>query len=189
MNDINLIPKEYKKRGIAIGTIFSKTGSIVLVLLILSLLLSGGLFLYQKKSQKNLNEINQEIEKLESKRSSELESSIYNADKKMNLVENIFTSHIYWSKFLAEIEKLVVPEVYFSESKFNIVGEQVDVILLGNATTYTGLAKQMVAFSEDKLVEKIDLTKTTLNEDGGIDFGFSILFSKKILINELEKND
>ena len=187
MGDINLIPKEYKKKGVALGVIFSKTGGIVLMLLVLSLLLSGGLFLLQKKIQKNLDEINQEIAKLESKRSGELENSIYDADKKMNLVENIFTSHIYWSKFLTKIEELVVSEVYFSESKFDIVGDQVDVVFLGNSKTYTGLARQMVAFSEDPLVEKIDLTKTTLNEDGGIDFGFSILFSKKILINELDK--
>ncbi|MFH1129211.1 MAG: hypothetical protein V1686_00530 [Patescibacteria group bacterium] len=187
MTDINLIPKEYKRKGMALGTIFSKTGSIILILLILSLLTYGGFFFYKKQIQKNLDGINQEIKNLESKRSSDLEKSIYGADKKMNLVENIFKGHVYWSKFLTKIEELVVPQVYFSESKFGIVGNQVDVILSGSAKTYTGLARQMVAFSEDPSVEKIELTETTLNEDSGIDFGFSILFSKNILINELDK--
>lgn len=170
----------------ALGAIFSKTGSIVLILLVLSLLVYGGLLFYQKGIQKNLDNINQEIKNLESKRSSDLENSIYNADKKLVLVENIFKGHVYWSKFLTKIEELVVPQVYFSDSKFSVVDGQVDVTLSGNSKTYTGLARQMVAFSEDSLVEKINLTKTELSIDGGIDFGFSILFSKKILINDLK---
>jgi len=187
MTDINLIPKEYKRKGVALGTIFSKTGSIILILLILSLLIYGGLLFYKKGIQKNLDNIDQEIKNLESKRSVESEESIYSADKKMDLVENIFTNHIYWSKFLTKIEELVVPQVYFSESNLSIVDNQVNVIFSGNAKTYTGLAQQMVAFSEDPLVEKIELTKTTLNKDGGIDFGFSILFSKNVLTNDFEK--
>jgi hypothetical protein len=186
MTDINLIPKEYKRKGVALGAIFSKAGSIVLIFLILSLLVYGGLLFYKKGVQKNLDNIVQEIVNLEAKRSDSLEKSIYSASQKMVLVQNIFTDHVYWSKFLAKIEELVVPQVYYSASKFTIVDNQINVTFLGNAKTYTGLAKQMLAFSQDPMVQKIDLTKTTPSDGGGIDFGFSIVFSKKILINDLK---
>ena len=69
------------------------------------------------------------------------------------------------------------------------MGEQLEIILTGNATTYTALAKQMVGFKEDPLVEKINLTKTALSETGGISFDFSIIFKRDILISKTEKND
>lgn len=188
MPDINLVPEEYQKKGISLGAVFSKTGGIVLILLILSLLFYGGLLFYQKKLQTNLNSINQEITNLESKRDKTTEEAILSADKKLNLAEDLFKSHLYWSDLFGNIEKAVVPDVYFSESKLDFANEKVDIGLTGNAKTYTALAQQMVSFKEDPSVESIAVSKISLSESGGIEFDLAIVFSKSILINKTEEN-
>lgn len=189
MEEINLIPKEYKGKGMGLSDIFSKTGGIVLALLILSLLIFGGLLFYKNKIKANLDNINQEIINLEAKRNSESELAIYYADKKLNLVESLFKGHFYWSQLFIKIQELAVPEVYFSDFKSTFLNGQLEATLNGNARTYTALAKQMVGFKEDSLVEKISLRDTSLSEAGGINFGLSIIFKKDILTSKTEKND
>ncbi|MBU4284963.1 hypothetical protein KKF60_00680 [Patescibacteria group bacterium] len=188
MIDINLIPKEYKKRGISLAGILSKTGGIILGLLILSLLTYGGLFFYQKSVKDELKGIIQEITNLESKRDSVKEELIVGADKKLDIVENLFKEHLYWSKLFSKIEELIDINVYFSESKFSFENEKVNILLAGSARSYTALAQQMVSFKEDPLVEKVAVSDIALSEIGGVKFNLSITFSKEILLSETKEN-
>ena len=186
MADINLIPTEYKKKGINLGANFSKVVGIILALLILSLLVYGGLFIYKKNLTQKVDDLNKSISDLESKRDNKLENSIYDADKKLNAVEALFKDHFYWSKLFAIIEQVVVPDVYFTEAKIALADSKVNLILSGNAATYTSLARQMVSFKEDALVESVDLGEVKLSESGGINFVLTISASKVILINQIE---
>lgn len=184
MPDINLIPTEYKKKRIGLKAIFSKTLGIILVLLILSLLVYGGFLIYKKTLTQKINDLNESISELESKRDGKLENTIYRADKKLKSVENLFKSHFYWSKIFTKIEQAVVSDVYFTESKAIIDSDKINLTLIGNSKSYTGIAQQMISFSEDKIVEKVELSDIKLNDVGGIDFTLSILFSGGILINQ-----
>jgi Tfp pilus assembly protein PilN len=186
MGEINLIPKEYKSKRLDIGNIFSKTGGIVLALLILSLLVFGGLLLYQNKIKTNLANIKQNILDLEAKRNSDEEAKIYNADIKLNLVEKLFKNHFYWSQLFTKIQDLVVTEVYFDDFKTSFTDKELTTNLNGNAITYTALARQMVSFKEDEMVKSISLKEMNLSDTGGIDFGFTIIFRKEILTNKIE---
>lgn len=184
MTDINLIPTEYKKKRTGLRAIFSKTVGIILALLILSLLVYGGLLIYKKSLTQDKNNVDQKLSDLESKRDNKLENAIYRADKKLTSVENLFKSHFYWSNVFVKIEQLVVPGVYFKEAKTNIADDGIGLILTGNSNTYTDLAKQMVSFGEDTIVEKVELSDIKPNESGGIEFVLSILVSEPILINQ-----
>ena len=183
MVDINLIPKEYKGRGLDFANIFSKTGGIALILFILSLLIYGGLFFYSQALDKKLESVKQEITTLDSKRDSTTESAIDTADKKLELIEGLFKDHFYWSKLFSEIEKAVVPQVYFSESKFNFAEEKVNLLLSGSAKGYTAVAQQMVSFKENSSVEEIEVSNIRLNDSGGVEFDLAIVFSKSILLS------
>lgn len=187
--DINLVPEEYQKKKISLGAVFSKTGGIALVLLILSLLFYGGLFFYQKTIEKNLNSIKQEITDLESKRDKTTEAAILEADKKLNLTENLFKDHFYWSELFGRIEDAVVPEVYFLETKLNFASSQITVDLSGSARTYTALARQMVSFKEDIMADSVTVSKISLSENGGIAFDLMVVFSKSALITKAEETE
>lgn len=188
MADINLIPKEYKGRRQKISAIFSKTGGVILVLLILSLILYGGLFLYEGNLRKDLDRIKQEITLLDQKRDPDIEQAIVDLDKKLGVLEELFKNHFYWSKLFNKIEELTAPQIYFSKanSDFSDEEEQVRINLSVNALNYITVARQMLVFQEDPLVEKIRLSEISLDREGGVDFDLEINFSKEILLG-LEK--
>ena len=98
MVDVNLLPAEYKKRKEALKTIFSKTGGVVLILVILSLLLYGGLLFYQSKLKEDLNAIKEEIAALDLKRDEKMEKAIVDLDEKLGVLKELFEDHLYWSK-------------------------------------------------------------------------------------------
>lgn len=183
MPDVNLIPKEYKKRKQKLSVTFSKTGGVVLGLLILGLLLYGGLLLYQNEINKELDNIKTETQILDQKRDKEREKVVIDLDKKLGVLKEIFEKHVYWSKLFNKMEELTVFWTYFSEVKFNFSGEAAKASLFGNALTYTTLAKQMKSFQENSQVESVEVSNISLSTEGGIDFDLAVIFSKDILLN------
>lgn len=183
MVEINLIPKEYKERKEKLAIIFSKTGGIVLGLLILSLLLYGGLLFYQNKLNKNLKSIREETINLDQRRDPETEKIIVDLDKRLGVVQDLFEDHLYWSKIFSKIEELTMPEVYLSGANFEFAGEGAKLLFTANALTYTTIAKQMLSFQEDSLIERVNVSGISLSRDIGVDFNLEIVFSKDILLN------
>jgi len=188
MVDINLIPREYKLKKEKFSGIVSRTVGAVFALFVLSLLIYGGLLLYQNKLNKDLGNTNQAIENLDIKRDFETEQIMVDLDKKLKVLKEMFENHFYWSDIVAKIEELTIPEVYFSDARLSLVEDKVSFGFSGNALTYTTLAKQIISFQEESDVKNIVVTGIALSSEGGIDFNLEITFSKDILLG-LENND
>jgi hypothetical protein len=184
MVDINLVPREYRRRGETLSAIFSKTGGGILVLLILSLLLYAGLLFYQASLNKNLTSVKNEINLLDQKRDPKTEEAIVNLDRKLSILKDLFESHLYWSNLFGKIEELTVPQVYFSNAQFNFLETKLTVLFSGNALTYTTLARQILSFQEDPLVEEATVSNLSLATEGGIEFGLAVTFSTDILLKK-----
>jgi len=184
MVDINLIPREYRERKEKFKTIFSKTGGAILALVILSLLFYGGLFLYQSKLKKNLESIRSEIDTLNNKRDVKIEKEIVDTDKRISLLKDLFQNHFYWSDLFKKIEELTIPEAYFSTAKFSFSLRKIEANLGGETTTYTNLARQIINFQEEPLVERVQVSGISLDEKGRVKFNLSIIISKDILLRK-----
>jgi len=182
MVDVNLIPKGYKKKKLEISTIFSKTGGIVLILVVLSLLLYGGLLIYKGKLNKDLDNVRNEIELLNQKRNPELETAIIDLDKKLGILKDLFEGHFYWSQLLTKIQDLTITQAYFDNARFTFSADKVNAIFTGNAITYTGLARQLLSFQQEPLTEEARVSNITLSNEGGVDFDITVVFSKDILL-------
>ncbi|MBD3282238.1 MAG: hypothetical protein GF387_01355 [Candidatus Portnoybacteria bacterium] len=184
MPEVNLVPEGYKKKKGGFLGIFSKIGGMVLILFILSLLVYGGLLFYEKSLSDKLDKIEEDIKLVKSKRSPEKEEEIINLDKKLEIVENIFKDHLYWSEMVGKLESLIVPEVYFFDSEMTFNLNKMNLFFTANAANYTSLARQMVSFQEEEIVEKVDVSGIQLSSEGGIDFNLSVVFSNKSLDKE-----
>jgi len=189
MVDINLIPREYIERKKGVKGFFSKTTFIVLGLFILSLLFYGGLSLYVKTLNRNLEAINQEILLLEQKRDLSTEKSMIDLNERINLLKGLFKNHFYWSKFLDKVEELTIPEAQFMDVTFNIDSDKINFEISGRTTTYTNLARQIASFQDELLVAKVRVGDITLDEKEGLKFSLSIDFSKKTILEEFGNND
>jgi len=154
----------------------------VFFLLILSLLAYGGLLLYGRKLSVNLETIKKEISLLDEKRVPENEDAIVAFDTKLTILKDVFNNHTYWSNFFAKFEDLTIPEAFFPDAKFSLGAEGVTVTLKAATKTYTNLAQQMLAFQQDPSVNQVDITDISLNEEGGIEFGLTLIFPAKVLL-------
>ena len=184
MVEVNLIPKEYKDKKQDLLKIFSKTGGVVLILFILGLLLYGGLLLYKNKLNKDLENIKKEIEFVEQKTDWETAQAIIDLNKKLDVIEELFKNHFYWSELFNKIESLTVPQVYFSNTKLVFSEDKVNIVFAGNALTYLALARQVLSFQEEALMENVEVSGIALGLAGGIDFDISVIFSKDILLKK-----
>lgn len=184
MADINLIPKEYIERKKGAKALFSKINIIIFGLIILSLLFYGGLLLYQRNLDKNLEIINEEIINLETKRDISTEEAMVELDKKITTLKTLFEEHLYWSDLLEKIEELVIPEAYFFDASVDILEGIVTFGVSGGTTSYTNLARQILSFQESPYVNKVQVFNISLDEKLGIKFGLKVNFSNKILLGE-----
>jgi len=189
MADINLIPREYIERKKGIGAYFSKTTIIIFALVVLGSLFYGGTVFYLKNLDKNMEVISQEILDLENKRDPDTEKIMIDLNERINILKDLLKNHFYWSQALGKIEESTIPEVYISDAGFNIEFEKVNINISGNTTTYTNLARQILSYQEEPLVEKVKVSGISLDEKAGIKFDLAIIFSKNLILEEAEKND
>jgi len=192
MAEINLVPIEYREKKERWKKVFSKTTFFMLFLVILSIAVYVGSIFYNKRLNANLELVKQEIVALENKREPEKEKDIIDLDTRMSILKEVFEKHTYWSNVFKKIEGLVMHDVYFSDGKLTLEPDKVSFQASAVTSTYTSLAKQMLAFQNAKLSEneplaqKIEVSNISLSEEGGIKFVLSVSFPLKILLTNSE---
>jgi len=186
MAEINLVPIEYRQRKERWKKVFSKTTFIVLFFLVLSLLVYGGLLIYAKRLTANLETIKTEISLLAEKRVPEEEKAVVDFDTRLSVLKDVFKNHTYWSNFFTALEKMTIPEAYFSDAKFTLASKDLTVTLTATTKTYTTLAQQMTVFQDDPRVSKVLVSGISLSEEGGINFTLTLTLPVKILLNSAE---
>lgn len=183
MADISLIPKEYEKRKFGFGKIFSKMGFFIPGLVVLSLLVYGGLSLYNRSLVNQLEKIQSQIVEVEKQRDIDFEKKAISLEKTLNSLKIVLKNQLYWSNLFSKLGELTVPKVSFSNFAGRVEkDDSVGVNLSGNAAGYTYLAKQMVSFSQEKSVSNVETSGITLGTEGGIEFVLNINFLKDILL-------
>ena len=185
MTDISLIPKDYKKEkaNFSLKFIFSKIGILAVALVILSLLTYGGLSFYSKSLNNKLNTIQDQLKNLNDQRDSKFEKEVGAIDEALKNLKIILANHLYWSNLFSGFEDIIVPKVSFSGFNGNLEQDgSVNLVLDGKTAGYTYLAKQMISFSQNKLVSHVDVSEISLGTEGGIQFGLNIKFLKDILL-------
>ena len=182
-NEISLIPKDYKgEKRSGLRDILSKVAILAVVLVVLSLLAWGGLSFYNKSLGNRLAEISTQIEEIDEQRNEELEKELKSLDKIFQSLKTVLENHLFWSNFFSKLENLTVPEVYFLDFGANIEQEGfVKLMLSGETSSYTYLARQMKSFSQESMVSEVEASGIGLGPEGGLAFELSINFSKDIL--------
>ena len=181
--DIGLIPKGYGKDKVGFKTIFSKIGILLIGLSVLSLIVYGGLFYYNKSLTEKLSELRTQAEEINRQRDTEFEEKVISLEAVLNSLKKILKNHVYWSNVFSKFESLTLPQVSFSNFSASLKDDgSVGLTISGNTSGYTYLAKQMVSFSQDELVSNIGLSEINLGTEGGIEFGLSVDFLGDILL-------
>lgn len=96
-------------------------------------------------------------------------------------LKNLVSRHLYWTNVFKFLEENTLPNVSYSQ----FAGSGTTVNLIGRATDYTTLARQILAFKTNSLVKDLKITNLNAQISGkgevlGINFNLSLTFDPKI---------
>ena len=184
-DEISLIPGEYKGKKRIISTLISKWSVLVIILIMLSLLIYGGLIFYKKELEKDLSSFQDVVDELNKKRDKDFEERAMSLDGALKDLKVILKNHVYWSDLFSKLETLTVPEVVFSEFDSALEKDgSIKTELKGQTAGYTYLAKQIRSFEQEQVISGVEIEKISLGTEGGIEFNMTVIFEKDVLLKE-----
>lgn len=183
MPEISLIPRDHKKEKVGLESILSKAGILVIILIILSLLIYGGLFFHNRSLDNQLYELQAQVNEIDGQRDKKFEKEVISLERALKTLKTILRNHFFWSNLFSKLGNLAVPQVSLSDFKGSIEKDgSISLLLNGKSSGYTYLAKQMVSLNQEDLISEINLSEINLGTEGGIEFGLTTKFSRDILL-------
>lgn len=164
--DVNLLPEGVGL--LSIKKLMTYFGLAVLVGIILLAVVSIGLIFYDQGIAKQIKQTDEQIVLLEDSfkdlKTKEDEALVWS--NKVEAIGALLERHIYWSKFFPELEKVTIPDVYYTS-----IGATSDgyVILTASASSYTALARQYIVLQNNQEVfPEMQISGITGSERGVI---------------------
>lgn len=165
----------YRRKSFGIGFFIS------VILLLISLGLLGGAYLYRQALQKSVDE---DIASLELARKSfepVLIDELSQLTFSIKAAKTLVSQHGAASRIFKVISDLTLKDVRFSDFKFTMVEKNPAVTMLGEAGSYTGAALQAKLFGQSDDVSKVTFSNFNLKEAGKVSFNVNIVLNPSIL--------
>ncbi len=148
------------------------------VLCVLAILISGGLWFYNKQLASSINQANQRIEELEKQKNQANLDQITIFAKKLAATKQLLSSHVYFSKLLEVVEKSTLPSVQWTNLNADTKNNTLN--LEGYVPDWSGAARQIVALKEDGL-KVTNVSKLASAREKGIGFSLKISYGGALL--------
>lgn len=160
----------------------------VVACLILAIILGAVYFYFDSRNKKLAEQIQEKKELLRPMEQSiiEMEQVIIPIKEKTDSFEILIINHQTPIAIYNFFEENSLPNVWFSDFKFN--AEDKEVSITGQTSSFFNLGQQASVFRESPLLKNLDLTSVNIaDEGGGINFGMRFTFEGDIFkptINE-----
>lgn len=145
---------------------------IVWLLLIATIAVSSGLFIYQRVLQNQISQAETNI--IAAKEAFQLDTieQMINASNQISTAEKLLNSHILINKMFNLLQSLTVKKIYFVDF-FYSAGVQPSILMNGESQSYNALAEQSDIFKQNSSIQNPQFSNFILNQDGNISFKFS----------------
>lgn len=140
--------------------------AISVVIFILVLLASGGLFFYTAAVKNAITELSESLKRAEAQFEAPLLTELKRTGESIEAVKKILASHKAPSGIFEFLEKNTHLQVAFNS--ISVKGAAIS--LNGRAASYTALAEQSLIFKEFPETASIDISAISLNESGQVEF-------------------
>ena len=193
------MPEKYKRKGKAAKKIklsiaglpqvgkwlFSRTSfwlALSLIVLMIVILTSLGLWGYQSSLTKEKETLAKQIEDLTNQRDLDLEANFIDLKQKIENLKNILQTHIYPSQVFNMLEELTLPQVQFVTLSADL--SQAKLALSAETIDYQTLAKQVFVFEQDWRIEKIEVLGVKLGTSGRVSSDLDIKLNLDFLFSQ-----
>ena len=150
-----------------------------IVCLALILVLAGSYFYLNILTGKITKEIQDKEEALKITPSQKsLEDNLSLTGNKIDQFADLASKHRKVANIFTFIENTCLPNIQFSDFNFDIAKETVNIS--GQTDSFVALGQELNILKQEALIKKINLSGVSINDEGTVDFTFSIIFSPDI---------
>jgi len=191
--DIKLMPEKYKRKERPLAglptTLLSRLVSranlwLILALIFLSLIILSyfGLWGYKNSLAEETRNLEERFEELAGQRNLELEANFIELKTSIENFKKFLGNRLYSSNLFEMLEELTLPQVQFID--LNVDLSQAVLELKAETVDYQTLAKQVVAFEEDKRIKKVEFSEVNLEPSGRVNSDLEIELNPDFLYSE-----
>lgn len=192
----SFIPKKpigVEPSGIKVIQTINIFSLIAIVLFLVTVIISGGLFVYKRVILSQIAEAKKNIEQARGAIEPDKIKELVDANSRIISSKNLLENHIASSQILFLLQNLTVKRMRINELTYKNNEKKVDLIMKGEIQTYNALAQQEAIFKESEYLKNPAFTNISLNQYGGVEVEFSStldpsLISYKKAIEKMSSN-
>ncbi len=180
----SFIPKKTFETGPATKTRVGAGGIFSIIaacLFVLSLLISGGVFLYERFLATSIERKKETLEQAKKAFEPELIRELSRLDSRLSLAEDLLDEHIAPSGLFDLLEDVTLETVRFTTLGYGIEESGVRVTLQGEARSFASVALQSDEFAKNRSIRDPIFSGLTLDERGAVEFTVNALIDPALL--------
>jgi len=152
------------------------------IILILSIITYGFLFLYKIYLMKSTDNLSVSLERAKGAFEPALISELERVDKRLRAADALLSNHISLSSFFEILEVETIDTIRYDGFQFRVEEDGTYTISLkGEAKDYASIALQSDIFSDNQNIKNHIFSDLNSNKRGNISFSFSALIDQKAL--------
>jgi hypothetical protein len=172
----SFIPKKSVDSGIKMVDAKSPTSLfsiLTVVVVILTIVASAALFVYQRILQNQINQVQTNIVSAREAFQPDTIKQLIDVSSQISMTEKLLNSHILISQIFNILQNLTVRKISFTDFTYTSQGGVPSVTMDGESQSYNALAEQYNIFNGSGLVQNPAFSNFVLAQDGNISFTFS----------------
>lgn len=166
------------------GGSFGLVNVISFVIMLVSLLVAGGAYLYRDNLSKKVEEMKISLERAQNIFEPELLVELETLDKRIQAADIILSNHIAVSPIFEVLQEITLPTVRYIDFTYEIDSVNPDVIhvaMTGEAVSYDAITLQADLFSNNRFIRNPIFSNFSLNRTGSVEFDLMFDVSKSLV--------
>lgn len=155
------------------GSSFSILKAASVLLFVLVIVASGGLFVYESRLVKNIDSSKVKLVKAKKNFDSPENQKILLASNQLKSIKGLLNNHVVVSPLFQLLEEHTLPTVRLTDFEFKKEGGVMSVVVTAESQSYASLAQQSRILSEVASLKEIVFDDITLTGTGTVETSFT----------------
>ncbi len=166
------------------GGSFGLINVVAFIIMIISLLVAGGAYLYRDNLSKKVEEMKVSLGRAQNIFEPELLTELETLDRRIDAADQILSKHIAVSPIFKVLEEITLPTVRYIDFTYEVDEVNPDVVhvsMTGEAVSYDAITLQADLFSKNRFIRNPIFSNFSLNKTGGVEFDLMFDVSKSLV--------
>lgn len=166
------------------GSSFGLVNVVAFIIMIVSLLVAGGAYLYRDTLSQRVNEMKLSLERAQNIFEPEFLQELQTFDKRIQAAEKILENHIAVSPIFEVLQEITLPTVRYIDFTYEIDALNPNVVhvsMSGEAVSYDAVTLQADLFSKNRFIRNPIFSNFSLARTGNVEFDLMFDVSRSLV--------